>query len=463
MKSFVKTLSIAIGSAVLSIYIYDINFNTPAEGISVNPPEVTLIPANYTYTSNKLAAELSDFTVAAEKTINAVVHVKNTSSSKSNLPELYRYFYGNEKLPERIGTGSGVIISPNGYIITNHHVIENNSEIDVTTNDNKTYRATVIGSDPSSDIAVLKIETNNKLPYVFFGNSDSTKIGEWVLAVGNPFNLNSTVTAGIISAKARDLNKGDGKNEWYIQTDAAVNQGNSGGALVNTRGELIGINTAITSISGGFVGYSFAVPSNVARKVFEDIIEFGDVQKGLLGVMGQALNSEMAKRFEVTETEGFYITALEKGLGADVAGLKANDIIKSVDEISINKFADLSGYLASKRPGEDVNIVYNRNGKESKVKVRLEKINRASFFLMEVRELTEDQRKKFKIQQGLFISNMNNRWLYERGIDKGFIILTINDQEVSTLKNLQSLNPNDLESILFLKPSGEKERILLQY
>ena len=463
MKSFVKTLSIAIGSAVLSIYIYDINFNTPSEGISVNPPEVTLIPANYTYTSNKLAAELSDFTVAAEKTINAVVHVKNTSSSKSNLPELYRYFYGNEKLPERIGTGSGVIISPNGYIITNHHVIENNSEIDVTTNDNKTYRATVIGSDPSSDIAVLKIETNNKLPYVFFGNSDSTKIGEWVLAVGNPFNLNSTVTAGIISAKARDLNKGDGKNEWYIQTDAAVNQGNSGGALVNTRGELIGINTAITSISGGFVGYSFAVPSNVARKVFEDIIEFGDVQKGLLGVMGQALNSEMAKRFEVTETEGFYITALEKGLGADVAGLKANDIIKSVDEISINKFADLSGYLASKRPGEDVNIVYNRNGKESKVKVRLEKINRASFFLMEVRELTEDQRKKFKIQQGLFISNMNNRWLYERGIDKGFIILKINDQEVSTLKNLQSLNPNDLESILFLKPSGEKERILLQY
>ena len=463
MKSFVKTLSIAIGSAVFSIYIYDINFNTPAEGISVNQPEVTLIPANYTYTSNKIAAELSDFTVASEKTINAVVHVKNTSSSKSNLPELYRYFYGNEKLPERIGTGSGVIISPNGYIITNHHVIENNSEIDITTNDNKTYRATVIGSDPSSDIAVLKIETNNKLPYVFFGNSDSTKIGEWVLAVGNPFNLNSTVTAGIISAKARDLNKGDGKNEWYIQTDAAVNQGNSGGALVNTRGELIGINTAITSISGGFVGYSFAVPSNVARKVFEDIIEFGDVQKGLLGVMGQALNSEMAKRFEVTETEGFYITALEKGLGADVAGLKANDIIKSVDEISINKFADLSGYLASKRPGEDVNIVYNRNGKESKVKVRLEKINRASFFLMEVRELTEDQRKKFKIQQGLFISNMNNRWLYERGIDKGFIILKINDQEVSTLKNLQSLNPNDLESILFLKPSGEKEKILLQY
>ena len=214
--------------------------------------------------------------------------MKNTSSSGTELSDFYRYFYGDDEFPERIGTGSGVIVSPNGYIITNHHVIENNSEIEITTNDNKIYKATVVGSDPSSDIAVLKINTDQKLPYVFFGNSDTTKIGEWVLAVGNPFNLNSTVTAGIISAKARDLNQRDGKNEWYIQTDAAVNQGNSGGALVNTRGELIGINTAITSISGGFVGYSFAVPSNVARKVFEDIIEFGDVQQGLLGVMGQA-------------------------------------------------------------------------------------------------------------------------------------------------------------------------------
>ena len=463
MKSFIKTLSIALGSAFLSIFIYDVYFKTHSKVASKELQETALIPASYTYTSNSLAAELTDFTIAAEKTIHAVVHVKNTSSSDSDLPAFYRYFYGDDQLPERIGTGSGVIVSPNGYIITNHHVIENNSEIEITTNDNKTYEATVVGSDPSSDIAVLKINSNQKLPYVFFGNSDTTKIGEWVLAVGNPFNLNSTVTAGIISAKARDLNQRDGKNEWYIQTDAAVNQGNSGGALVNTRGELIGINTAITSISGGFVGYSFAVPSNVARKVFEDIIEFGDVQQGLLGVMGQALNSEMAKRFEVNETEGFYITDLEEGLGADLAGLKPNDIIKSVDKISINKFADLSGYLASKRPGEEVDILYNRNGKENKVKVRLEKINRASFFLMEVRELTSDQKKEYQTQQGLYISNMNNRWLYQKGIDNGYIILEINDQEVSKLKEVQNLKVNDLEIILFLKPSGEKERISLQY
>lgn len=463
MKSFIKTLGIALSSAFLSIFIYDVYFNSASTENSDNSPKPKLIPTNYTYTSGNAAAELTDFTIAAEKTVHAVVHVKNTSSSGTELSDFYRYFYGDDEFPERIGTGSGVIVSPNGYIITNHHVIENNSEIEITTNDNKIYKATVVGSDPSSDIAVLKINTDQKLPYVFFGNSDTTKIGEWVLAVGNPFNLNSTVTAGIISAKARDLNQRDGKNEWYIQTDAAVNQGNSGGALVNTRGELIGINTAITSISGGFVGYSFAVPSNVARKVFEDIIEFGDVQQGLLGVMGQALNSEMAERYEVKETEGFYITDLEEGLGADLAGLRPNDIIKSVDNITINKFADLSGYLASKRPGENVNIVYNRNGEENEVKVRLEKINRANFFLMEVRELTPDQKKKYQTQQGLYISNMNNRWLYQRGVDNGYIILEINNREVNKLKEVRNLKVNDIESILFLKPSGEKERISLRY
>ena len=226
------------------------------------------------------------------------MHVKNTSRSSSNTPSWYRFFYEEENdIPERIGTGSGVIVSPDGYIITNNHVIDGYSEIEITTNNNKSYKASLIGTDPGTDIAVLKINNDSMLPYISFGDSDNTKIGEWVLAVGNPFNLNSTVTAGIISAKSRDLNKYDNKNESYIQTDAAVNKGNSGGALVNTNGQLIGINTAISSVTGGFVGYSFAVPSNVARKVFEDIIEFGDVQKGLLGVIGQALNSDIAEKF----------------------------------------------------------------------------------------------------------------------------------------------------------------------
>jgi Do/DeqQ family serine protease len=408
-------------------------------------------------------AERTDFTNAAEKTIDAVVHVKNTSKSNSKLPSFYRYFNQDEELPDRIGTGSGVIVSPDGYIITNNHVIENNNEIEITTNNNKTYQADVIGSDPDTDIAVLKINSNEKLPYIYFGNSDTTRIGEWVLAVGNPFNLNSTVTAGIISAKSRDLNKRDGVNESYIQTDAAVNQGNSGGALVNTNGELIGINTAITSISGGFVGYSFAVPSNVARKIFEDIIEYGDVQRGLLGVIGQALDAKIAKRFEVEETEGFYITDLEKGLGADLAGLLPKDIIKSVDGIVINKFADLSGYLATKRPGENVSIIYKRNGKDKKVDVRLEKINRSIFFYMEVRELSEDQRKEYGIEKGLYVSNMNNRRLYQNGIDNGHIILEVNGQKVNKLSDVKGYDIGNIESILFLNPSGEKEKIILQY
>tara|TARA_B100000900_G_scaffold104420_3_gene86644 strand:+ start:6893 stop:8296 length:1404 start_codon:yes stop_codon:yes gene_type:complete len=467
MKSFTKSLSIALIAALISVVIYDQYFNNlydiPNNNNNNNLKNTALIPTNYKVHTNSIAGEKTDFTIAASKTIDAVVHVKNTSSSSSNLPSFYRYFYDEDELPERIGTGSGVIVSPDGYIITNNHVIEDSNEIEITTNDNKSYQAKIIGTDPDTDIAVLKINSNKKLPYVFFGNSDATQIGEWVLAVGNPFNLNSTVTAGIISAKSRDLNKRDGVNESYIQTDAAVNRGNSGGALVNTSGELIGINTAITSVSGGFVGYSFAVPSNVARKVFEDLIEYGDVQRGLLGVMGQALDAQFAERFEVEETEGFYITDLEEGLGADLAGLKPGDIIKSVDGITINKFADLSGYLSTKRPGEKVKLIYKRDGNEMRVDVRLEKINRTIFFYMEVRELTKDQKEDYNTQDGLYISNMNNRRLYQNGIDSGYIILEINGQRVSKLSDVKGYKMGDIESILFLNPAGEKEKIILKY
>ena len=464
MKSFTKSLSIALIAALISVIIYDQYFNNLYDIPNNNSLKNTvLIPTNYKVHTNSIAGEKTDFTIAASKTIDAVVHVKNTSSSSSNLPSFYRYFYDEDELPERIGTGSGVIVSPDGYIITNNHVIEDSNEIEITTNDNKSYQAKIIGTDPDTDIAVLKINSNKKLPYVFFGNSDATQIGEWVLAVGNPFNLNSTVTAGIISAKSRDLNKRDGVNESYIQTDAAVNRGNSGGALVNTSGELIGINTAITSVSGGFVGYSFAVPSNVARKVFEDLIEYGDVQRGLLGVMGQALDAQFAERFEVEETEGFYITDLEEGLGADLAGLKPGDIIKSVDGITINKFADLSGYLSTKRPGEKVKLIYKRDGNEMRVDVRLEKINRTIFFYMEVRELTKDQKEDYNTQDGLYISNMNNRRLYQNGIDSGYIILEINGQRVSKLSDVKGYKMGDIESILFLNPAGEKEKIILKY
>ncbi len=291
MKSTLKTLAIGVISALTTLVAYDYFSNEKIE--IVENEKAQLIPTTYSFNSNKVAAEMTDFTRAAEKTVNAVVHVKNTSIQKGNVSSWLRKFYGDDFDEKRVGTGSGVIVSPDGLIITNYHVIEDASEIEVTSNKNKTYMAEIIGSDPATDLAVLKIKTNESLPFIPFGDSELARVGEWVLAVGNPFNLNSTVTAGIISAKSRDLNERDSKNQSFIQTDAAVNMGNSGGALVNTNGELIGINTAISSITGGFVGYSFAVPSNIVRKVFEDLIEYGNVQKGLLGVSGSALNAEL--------------------------------------------------------------------------------------------------------------------------------------------------------------------------
>jgi len=329
------------------------------------------IPANFN--SNKiLKSSLPDLTFAANKSIDAVVHVKNTSIVKDSDSWALQFFYGDDSR-KKVGTGSGVIISPDGYIITNYHVIENSTEVIVTTNDNREYEAEIIGFDEVNDIAVLKIDTDSNLDYIFFGDSDSTLIGEWVLAVGNPYNLNSTVTAGIISSKSRDLNEFDQKNQSFIQTDAAVNFGNSGGALVNIQGELIGINTLIQSMTGGYVGYSFAVPSNTVRKIFEDILEYGDVQKGLLGVRGVALRSSYSKQLKIDETEGFYIDVIEPGFGADNAGLQKGDIIKSVDDVNINRFSDLSGYLSSKRPGDKVSVKYIRDKQLITVSVTLKK------------------------------------------------------------------------------------------
>ena len=328
-------------------------------------------PANFN--SNKiLKSSLPDLTFAANKSIDAVVHVKNTSILKDSDSWALQFFYGDDSR-KKVGTGSGVIISPDGYIITNYHVIENSTEVIVTTNDNREYEAEIIGFDEVNDIAVLKIDTDSNLDYIFFGDSDSTLIGEWVLAVGNPYNLNSTVTAGIISSKSRDLNEFDQKNQSFIQTDAAVNFGNSGGALVNIQRELIGINTLIQSMTGGYVGYSFAVPSNTVRKIFEDILEYGDVQKGLLGVRGVALRSSYSKQLKIDETEGFYIDVIEPGFGADNAGLQKGDIIKSVDDVKINRFSDLSGYLSSKRPGDKVSVKYIRDKQLITVSVTLKK------------------------------------------------------------------------------------------
>ena len=374
MKLYFKILSISTFCSILTLLIFSKIYEEDKTDYQTTfiSDSVSEFPVNNSIQRNINASSLPDLTFAASRTINAVVHVKNTSIVEESDSWALQFFYGDDS-KKKVGTGSGVIISPDGYIITNYHVIENSSEVIVTTNNNKEYEAEIIGFDEVTDIAVLKINSDIKLDYIFFGDSDSTLIGEWVLAVGNPYNLNSTVTAGIVSSKSRDLNEYDQKNQSFIQTDAAVNFGNSGGALVNIQGELIGINTLIQSMTGGYVGYSFAVPSNTVRKIFEDIIEYGDVQKGLLGVRGVALKSSYSRQLNINETEGFYIDEIEEGYGAGSAGLTRGDIIKSVDGFKINRFSDLSGYLSSKRPGDKVEVNYVRDGKLKTATVTLKK------------------------------------------------------------------------------------------
>ncbi|PIV48902.1 MAG: serine protease, partial [Flavobacteriaceae bacterium CG02_land_8_20_14_3_00_34_13] len=294
MKKYASLFIIAIFSGVITLGGYKFFMEKTSTLVSDNQKELAqFVPTNYTST-NFVEGTNIDFTFAAEKTVHAVVHVKNKTTTISPT-NMYELLYGRGQEREVVGFGSGVIISPDGYIVTNNHVIANATQIEVVLNNNQTYIAELIGTDPKTDIALLKVKADSDLPYVPFANSNQIKIGEWVLAVGNPFNLTSTVTAGIVSAKARNLNEFDGNPQSFIQTDAAVNRGNSGGALVNIQGELVGINTAITSQTGAFIGYSFAVPSNIARKVVEDILEYGNVQRAVLGIQVMNSNSTQAK------------------------------------------------------------------------------------------------------------------------------------------------------------------------
>ena len=421
----------------------------------LNPKSV-----KYNYTVDRVSSQPVDFVEAANKSIDAVVHVKNTSVISDDFSYL-DYFYGRNRSPQnRIGTGSGVIVSPDGFIITNNHVIEDATKIEVTTNDNIRYEAKLVGTDPYTDIAVLKIQTKKSLPYLYFGNSDNTKIGEWVLAIGNPFNLNSTVTAGIISAKSRDLNKLDRRNQSFIQTDAAVNQGNSGGALVNLNGELIGINTAITTISGGFEGYSFAVPSNIARKVFEDIIEFGTNQKGMLGVQGFAISPEFEEFINennIQQTEGFYVSKVLENMGAFNAGIKEGDILVSVDDIKIKKFSDLTGYLESKRPGDMVNIGFIRNDIKNFLKVKLEKTKTVQFLNMTLSNLTKKEKVDLKIKNGLKVVESGE--FLKGQIENNSILIDINGGAIDAVDQILQIEPESVKWITYINPNGEKIRL----
>ncbi|MBW1654906.1 trypsin-like peptidase domain-containing protein [Flavobacterium quisquiliarum] len=452
MKRFSALFLVSLLSGAITLGAYKLLFESNNSFFGKGNSVVTLAPNSYGKNVG-LGAETVDFTEAADKTIHTVVHVKNVSRRTVSNPMLeFFYGYGGQQQQEQVGTGSGVIISEDGYIVTNNHVIKDATEIEITLNNKKSYKAKLIGTDSKMDIALLKINADEKLPYTAFANSDSVKVGEWVLAVGNPYNLTSTVTAGIVSAKARNLDQSGIQS--FIQTDAAVNPGNSGGALVNARGELIGINTMISSMTGSYVGYSFAVPSNIARKIIEDIMEYGNVQRGILGVEGGELNATASKELGVTETQGFYINRVSKNSGAEKAGLGKGDIIVKLDDQNISTYADLSGYINTKRPNDVVKVTYIKDGKTKTVPVTLSKneFYSAEFKGIELENIDAADKKKFRIDYGVKIKNITNENLmqYQNEL-QGNIILSID--------NVKATNVETVSKLLSKKDEGQSVRI----
>lgn len=466
MNRFSNLFFVSLLSGAVTLSAYKLLFDQGGY-FSKNKDNLVTVAPDYYGKSVGFSAENVDFTEAAEKTIHTVVHVKNVSRRTITNPILeFFYGYGGSQQQEQIGTGSGVIISEDGYIVTNNHVIKDATEIEITLNNKKSYKAKLIGTDSKMDIALLKINADEKLPYTAFANSDTAKVGEWVLAVGNPYNLTSTVTAGIVSAKARNLDTSGIQS--FIQTDAAVNPGNSGGALVNSRGELIGINTMITSPTGSYTGYSFAVPSNIARKIIEDIMEYGNVQRGILGVEGGELNSKSSKELGISQTEGFYVNKVTKRSGAEKAGIQKGDIIIKLDDQSVSTFADLSGYINTKRPNDKVAVTIIREGKNKIVPVILSKneIFSAEFKGLELENLDAVDKKKLRLNYGVKIKGISNENLkqYEDELT-GNIILSIDNVKATDIETVSKIlnrkDENQSVRIEMMDQSGQIFRIII--
>lgn len=427
-----------------------------------------------------------DFVNASQSSINSVVHV-TTKVVRTTIQRdpFYEFFYGpgtgnREYKQYGSGSGSGVIVSSEGYIVTNNHVIEGASEIEVILNDNSKYTASVIGADPSTDLAVLKIEAKNLSP-IALGNSDDLQIGEWVLAVGNPFNLTSTVTAGIVSAKARNINilseRSSQDNvpiESFIQTDAAVNPGNSGGALVNTKGELVGINTAIASQTGSYSGYSFAIPVNLMQKVMRDLIDFGLVQRGFLGIQIADINQELKEKYSLPSTRGVYVSKVVEDGGADKAGVKDGDVILKIGSKDINSVAALQEEIGKRRPGDKVPVtIRNSKGDETVKEILLRNSNGEMALLDKAAisknsalgatfsPLTEKEKKDLNVTYGVKIKSITAGKLMSLGLEQGMVITKINDKPVTSPEMLAAeLNKGNKGVLLeVMSASGKKDYV----
>ena len=413
-----------------------------------------------------------DFTVAAEKTVNSVVHI-NTSTTKTG--EVYYNpfgeWFGNpyQKMPDQQiqGAGSGVIISNEGLIVTNNHVVNGATEIEVTLNDKRKFNATIVGTDPSTDLAIIKIDAT-ELSAIVMGNSDVVKIGEWVLAVGNPFNLTSTVTAGIVSAKGRNINilKEQYAIESFIQTDAAVNPGNSGGALVNTKGELIGINTAIASNTGSYAGYSFAIPVNIVKKVSNDLSKFGTVQRALLGIQIQDLSQEAATKNGLKSLDGVLVGKVFDASAAKDGGLEEGDVILKIEDSPIKSATVLQEKISQYRPGDIVKITYVRNAKEGIANVSLKSAEGANdvvtkevlFMGAKLEKLSTKEKKDYGIENGVKITDLQDGKLLQNGIKKGFIITHIDHKVIATEDDVITILKNKKGGVFIegIYPSGSR-------
>ena len=469
-KGLITTLLVALFGAIAGLFIYT-RFLDRDKLVTGSEKEKKMIEENARYTSMVPQSGVNDFIFAAEQTVHAVVHVKTkTTVSSSYSNPLYEFFYGpGASQPREVrGFGSGVIVTADGYIVTNNHVIEEADEVDVTLNDKRTFAAEIVGRDPSTDIAVLKIKDTG-LPYIRFGNSDAIRLGEWVLAVGNPFNLTSTVTAGIVSARGRSLGLLDNQYriESFIQTDAALNQGNSGGALVNVRGELIGITTAIISPSGAYAGNSFAVPSSIVKKVYEDLKEFGEVQRGLMGVNITDVTSEIAERENLKEVRGVYLTGVIEDGAAKAAGLEEKDVIIAINGESVETTADLQEKVSRYRPGDKLEVTYLRKGKESKKNVVLRNIEggtgviapgaqSSSVFGATFTPLTAGERSQYKISGGVKITTITDGRFRDLGLSKGTVIVDVNGQKVNSGSDIRRATSDgkSLTSVEGFTPDG---------
>lgn len=457
----------------------------------------TMLKVNATpATTSAVPAQPVDLTYAAEKSLPSVVHILSTKNSKVQTVEVESDpfsdffgdpfgFFGNPqgnggkqkrsvRTPKQQGSGSGVIISADGYIVTNNHVVADADELTVTLNDNKEYSARIIGTDKTTDLALIKIDGKN-LPAITIANSENIKVGEWVLAVGNPFNLTNTVTAGIVSAKGRSLYKNG--VESFIQTDAAINPGNSGGALVNTRGELIGINAMLYSQTGSFSGYGFAIPTSIMNKVVDDLKTYGTVQRAVVGIQGSDVKNyvdgqkEQGKDIDLGTMEGIYVAKVTEESAAEEAGLKEGDVIIAIDGKEMNKMADMQEYLAKKRPGDKVTVTYLRDKKKNTKSITLKNeqgntqvVKKADLDVLggNFRSITDAQKQQLNIGYGLEVLKVNSGKLMNAGITKGFIIQRVNDNAVKTIEDLQNIVKDASTSkdpVLYIQgvyPTGKK-------